>query len=44
MTGRRILVVDDDARMREACADILGGLGHTIVAVDDGAGALAEIA
>ena len=43
MSGKRILVIEDDARVREACVDILGDLGHTIVAVDDGASALAEI-
>ena len=44
MSGKRILVIEDDARVREACIDILSDLGHTIVAVDDGARALAEIA
>jgi CheY-like chemotaxis protein len=44
MSGKRILVIEDDARVREACIDILGDLGHTIVAVDDGASAIAEIA
>jgi len=43
MSGKRILVIEDDPRVREACIDILGELGHTIVAVDDGASALAEI-
>ena len=44
MTGKRILVVEDDALLRDTCVDILGSQGHTIVAVDDGADALAEIA
>jgi CheY-like chemotaxis protein len=44
MTGKRILVVEDDARVRDACVDMLGSQGHTIVAVDDGADGLAEIA
>jgi CheY-like chemotaxis protein len=44
MSGKRILVIEDDPRVREACVDILGELGHTLVAVDDGARALAEIA
>ena len=44
MSGKRILVIEDDAQVREACIDILGDLGHTIVAVDDGTSALAEIA
>jgi CheY-like chemotaxis protein len=44
MTGRRILVVEDDARVRDAYVDILGNHGHTVLAVDDGADGLAEIA
>ena len=44
MSGKRILVIEDDTDVREACVDILSDLGHTIVAVDDGARALAEIA
>ena len=44
MSAKRILVIEDDARVREACIDILSDLGHTIVAVDDGASAVAEIA
>jgi CheY-like chemotaxis protein len=43
MSGKRILVVEDDARVREACVDTLSSLGYTIVAVDDGASGLAEI-
>jgi CheY-like chemotaxis protein len=42
--GKRILIVEDDAHVRQACADVLSDLGHTTVAVGDGAGALAEIA
>ena len=41
--GKRILIIEDDAGVRQACVDILGELGHTITAVDDGAAALAEI-
>jgi len=44
MTGKRILVVEDDALVREACVDILADRGHTVVAVDDGETGLAEIA
>jgi two-component system, OmpR family, response regulator MprA len=44
MTGKRILIIDDDAHVREACVDILKDLGHTTIAVDDGASALTEIA
>jgi CheY-like chemotaxis protein len=44
MTGKRILVVEDDALVREACVDVLADRGHTVVAVDDGATGLAEIA
>jgi CheY-like chemotaxis protein len=29
--------------VRDACVDVLGSLGHTVVAVDDGAVALQEI-
>src|SRR5690349_6622821 len=41
--GKRILIIEDDVDVRQACVDILGDLGHTITAVDDGAAALAEI-
>jgi CheY-like chemotaxis protein len=44
MTPKRILVVEDDSLVRDACVDILGGRGHTIVAVDDGESGLTEIA
>jgi DNA-binding response OmpR family regulator len=43
VSSGRILVVEDDPWVRGACADFLGAQGHTIVAVDDGALALAEI-
>lgn len=43
MSSGRILVVEDDPWVRGACVDFLGAQGHTIVAVDDGALALAEI-
>jgi len=43
VSGKRILIVDDDAHVRQACADVLSDLGHTTIAVADGAGALAEI-
>ena len=44
MIGKRILIVEDDAHVRQACADVLTDLGHTTIAVADGTGALAEIA
>jgi CheY-like chemotaxis protein len=44
MTCKRILIIDDDAHVRQACVDILEDLGHTTIAVDDGASALTEIA
>ena len=44
MTAKRILVIEDDPRVREATVGVLEDLGHTIVAVDDGASALNEIA
>jgi CheY-like chemotaxis protein len=43
VSGKRILVIEDDAQVRQACIDILADLGHTVVAVDDGASALTEI-
>ena len=43
MSGTRILFVEDDTHVREAYADILGALGYGVVAVDDGARALAEL-
>jgi two-component system response regulator MprA len=43
MIAKRILLVEDDPDVRESCADLLRDLGHTVVAVDDGAVALREI-
>ena len=40
----RILIVDDDPRMRELLADMVEGLGHEPVSVPDGITALAAIA
>ena len=44
MKGKRILIIEDDPDVRQACVDVLTDLGHTTIAVDDGASALAEIA
>jgi CheY-like chemotaxis protein len=44
MTAKRILLVEDNADLRNACAQVLESFGHTVVAVDDGAVALDEIA
>ena len=41
--GKRILVVEDDHHVREACVDVLVALGYKVVAVDDGARARAEL-
>jgi len=43
MIAKRILLVEDDPDVREACAELLRDLGHTVVAVDDGALALIEM-
>jgi CheY-like chemotaxis protein len=43
MSGKRILLVEDDPDVRESCAELLRDFGHTVVAVDDGAVALSEI-
>ena len=43
MSDKRILLVEDDPDLREGCAELLRDLGHTVVAVDDGAVALSEI-
>jgi CheY-like chemotaxis protein len=43
MIAKRILLVEDDPGVRESCAELLRDLGHTVVAVDDGAVALSEI-
>lgn len=39
----RILIVDDDPRMRELLADMVEGLGHEPVSVPDGIAALAAV-
>ncbi len=39
----RILIVDDDARVREMLTDMVEGLGHEAIAVADGFAALAAI-
>jgi CheY-like chemotaxis protein len=44
MSSKRILVVEDDAGVREACVDILGSHGLDAVGAQDGAAALADIA
>jgi CheY-like chemotaxis protein len=43
MTPKRILLVEDDAAVRDACVEVLSGYAHTVVAVDDGVVALEEI-
>ena len=43
MIAKRILLVEDDPDLRELYAEVLRDLGHTVVAVDDGAVALSEI-
>jgi CheY-like chemotaxis protein len=43
VSDKRILLVEDDPDVREPCAELLRDLGHTVVAVDDGAVALSEI-
>jgi CheY-like chemotaxis protein len=43
MIAKRILLVEDDPDLREVYAEVLRDLGHTVVAVDDGAVALSEI-
>jgi signal transduction histidine kinase/DNA-binding response OmpR family regulator len=40
-TGRRILLADDNADMRDYIARLLSGLGHKVEAVSDGEAALA---
>lgn len=44
MTRPRILVVDDEAPLREMLADYLGGQGFDVATVADGAGMRAEVA
>ena len=43
MIAKRILLVEDDPDLRGLYAEVLRDLGHTVVAVDDGAVALSEI-
>jgi PAS domain S-box-containing protein len=43
-SGARIMVVDDDAGVREFLADVLVSLGHRVDAVDGGKAALAALA
>jgi CheY-like chemotaxis protein len=43
MTPKRILLVEDDPDVRDACVELLKDQGHTVVAVDDGVAALEEI-
>jgi CheY-like chemotaxis protein len=44
VTAKRVLLVENHADVRDACAEGLESQGHTVVAVDDGAVALDEIA
>ena len=44
MSGKRILLVEDNPHVRAFFAEQLRDLGHTVVTVDDGAIALGEIA
>jgi signal transduction histidine kinase len=39
----RILVVEDEAAVREVLVDVLGGQGHEVVACEDGTSALAHV-
>lgn len=41
--GRTVLVIDDDARVRQAAATVLGQLGFRVVTALDGADALAQV-
>lgn len=41
--NRRILLVEDDADIRESIAELLEGEGHTVVAAENGAEALAQL-
>jgi CheY-like chemotaxis protein len=38
----RVLLVDDDSKVREALTDLLARAGHTVTAASGGQGALAE--
>src|SRR5262249_44737047 len=39
----RILLVEDEAAVREVLVDVLGSQGHEVVACEDGASALAQV-
>jgi CheY-like chemotaxis protein len=43
LRSRRILLVDDDSRLRRALADILEAHGHVVAALGSGAEALAHL-
>ena len=43
MSAGTILLVEDDPWVREACADLLGGGGYTVIPFDDAARCLDEI-
>ena len=43
MNPKRILLVEDDATLRDLCVEVLESQTHVVVAVDDGAVALEEI-
>jgi CheY-like chemotaxis protein len=43
MSPKRVLVVEDDAGVRQFCVDALKGLGYAVVAVDDASLALQEM-
>ena len=44
MTPRRLLIVEDDPLVRDACTEFFEDLGYATVGVDDAARALDEIA
>jgi PAS domain S-box-containing protein len=44
LSGRTVLLVDDNATIRELYAEMLRGLGLTVVAVDSGGAAFRELA
>ena len=39
----RILVIEDDALLRELAGEILTGAGHEVITAEDGAGGLAQL-
>src|SRR5262249_2355257 len=39
----RILIVEDEAAVREVLVDVLGGQGHEVVTCEDGASALGQV-